>query len=294
LITGVDVLLVLALQGRGFRWIEALVVTLIATIAACFAYELFFAQPLWREAATGLLPPLRLLHDRDMLYLAIGILGATVMPHNLYLHSSIVQTRAYGFGAREKREAVRFATIDSTVALGFSLFVNAAILVLGAAAFHHRGLTTVADISQAYKLLTPVLGAGLASTLFAAALLCSGQNSTLTGTLAGQVVMEGFLHLHIQPWLRRLITRSAAIIPAALVIGIAGENKAMGLLILSQVVLSFQLPFALVPLVQFTNDKRRMGEFANSWWIAWLAWFTAAVIVVLNALLIVLIVRGSS
>ena len=294
LITGVDVLIVLALQGRGFRWIEALVVTLIATIAACFAYELFFAQPLWREAATGLLPPLRLLHDRDMLYLAIGILGATVMPHNLYLHSSIVQTRAYGLGAREKREAVRFATIDSTVALGFSLFVNAAILVLGAAAFHHRGLTTVADISQAYKLLTPVLGAGLASTLFAAALLCSGQNSTLTGTLAGQVVMEGFLHLHIQPWLRRLITRSAAIIPAALVIGIAGENKAMGLLILSQVVLSFQLPFALVPLVQFTNDKRRMGEFANSWWVAWLAWFTAAVIVVLNALLIVLIFRGNS
>ena len=294
LITGADVLIVLALQGRGFRWIEALVITLIATIAACFAYELFFAQPLWREAATGLLPPLRLLHDRDMLYLAIGILGATVMPHNLYLHSSIVQTRAYGLGAREKREAVRFATIDSTVALGFSLFVNAAILVLGAAAFHHRGLTTVADISQAYKLLTPVLGAGLASTLFAAALLCSGQNSTLTGTLAGQVVMEGFLHLHIQPWLRRLITRSAAIIPAALVIGIAGENKAMGLLILSQVVLSFQLPFALVPLVQFTNDKRKMGEFANSWWVAWLAWFTAALIIVLNALLIVLIVRGNS
>jgi manganese transport protein len=294
LITGVDVLIVLALQGRGFRWIEALVITLIATIAACFAYELFFAQPLWREAATGLLPPLRLLHDRDMLYLAIGILGATVMPHNLYLHSSIVQTRAYGLGPREKREAVRFATIDSTVALGFSLFVNAAILVLGAAAFHNRGLTTVADISQAYKLLTPVLGAGLASTVFAAALLCSGQNSTLTGTLAGQVVMEGFLHLHIQPWLRRLITRSAAIIPAALVIGIAGENKAMGLLILSQVVLSFQLPFALVPLVQFTNDKRRMGEFANSWWVAWLAWFTAAVIVVLNALLIVLIFHGNS
>ena len=199
LITGADVLIVLALQGRGFRWIEALVITLIATIAACFAYELFFAQPLWREAATGLLPPLRLLHDRDMLYLAIGILGATVMPHNLYLHSSIVQTRAYGFGAREKREAVRFATIDSTVALGFSLFVNAAILVLGAAAFHNRGLTTVADISQAYKLLTPVLGAGFASTLFAAALLCSGQNSTLTGTLAGQVVMEGFLRCRSSP-----------------------------------------------------------------------------------------------
>jgi manganese transport protein len=294
LITGADVLIVLALQGRGFRWIEALVITLIATVAACFAYELFFAEPLWREAASGLLPPSRLLHDRDMLYLAIGILGATVMPHNLYLHSSIVQTRAFGLGARQKREAIRFATIDSTIALGFSLFVNAAILVLGAAAFHHRGLTAVADISQAYKLLTPVLGAGLASTLFAAALLCSGQNSTLTGTLAGQVVMEGFLNLQIKPWLRRLITRSAAIIPAALVIGIAGETKAMGLLILSQVVLSFQLPFALVPLVQFTNDKRRMGEFANSWWIGALAWFTAAVIIALNALLIVLILRGQS
>jgi len=294
LLTGADVLIVLALQGRGFRWIEALVITLIATIASCFAYELFFAQPLWREAASGLLPPSRLLHDRDMLYLAIGILGATVMPHNLYLHSSIVQTRAFGLSAGQKREAVRFATLDSTLALGFSLFVNAAILILGAAAFHHRGLTTVADISQAYQLLTPVLGAGLASTLFAAALLCSGQNSTLTGTLAGQVVMEGFLHLKIKPWLRRLITRSAAIIPAALVIGIAGETKAMGLLILSQVILSFQLPFALVPLVQFTNDKRRMGEFANSWWAAALAWFTAAVIVALNALLIFLILRGNS
>ncbi len=294
LITGADVLLVLALQGRGFRWIEALVITLIATIAACFAYELFIAQPLWHEAMTGLLPPARLLQDRDMLYLAIGILGATVMPHNLYLHSSIVQTRAYELGARQKREAVRFATIDSTMALGFSLFVNAAILILGAAAFHHRGLTSVADISQAYKLLTPVLGAGFASTLFAAALLCSGQNSTLTGTLAGQVVMEGFLHLQIKPWLRRLITRSAAIIPAALVIGIAGDDKAMSLLILSQVVLSFQLPFALVPLVQFTNDKRRMGEFANATWVAMLAWFTAGAIIVLNVLLIVLILRGNS
>ena len=294
LITGTDVLIVLALQGRGFRWIEALVIALIATIAACFAYELFVAEPLWREAATGLVPPLRLLHDRDMLYLAIGILGATVMPHNLYLHSSIVQTRAFGLGSPQKREAIRFATLDSTIALGFSLFVNAAILILGAAAFHHRGLTTVADISQAYKLLTPVLGAGLASTLFAAALLCSGQNSTLTGTLAGQVVMEGFLSLQIKPWLRRLITRSAAIIPAALVIGIAGETRAMGLLILSQVILSFQLPFALVPLVQFTGDKRRMGEFTNSWWVAALAWFTAAVIIALNALLIFLIFRGNS
>jgi manganese transport protein len=294
LITGADVLIVLAMQGRGFRWIEALVITLIATIAACFAYELFFAQPLWREAASGLLPPVQLLHDRDMLYLAIGILGATVMPHNLYLHSSIVQTRAFGSSSGQKREAIRFATLDSTLALGFSLFVNAAILILGAAAFHHRGLTQVADISQAYQLLTPVLGASLASTLFAAALLCSGQNSTLTGTLAGQIVMEGFLSLKIKPWLRRLITRSAAIIPAALVIGIAGEKKAMGLLILSQVILSFQLPFALVPLVQFTNDKRKMGEFANSWWVGAFAWITAAGIIALNALLVFLILRGNA
>ena len=293
LITGADVLIVLALQGRGFRWIEALVITLIATIAACFAYELFFAQPLWRDAASGLVPPLRLIHDRDMLYLAVGILGATVMPHNLYLHSSIVQTRAFGPSSAQKGEAIRFATIDSTLALGFSLFVNAAILILGAAAFHHRGLTRVADISQAYQLLTPVLGAGLASTLFAAALLCSGQNSTLTGTLAGQVVMEGFLNLRIKPWLRRLITRSAAIIPAALVIGIAGETRAMGLLILSQVILSFQLPFALVPLVQFTSDKRRMGQFANSRQVAALAWFTAVAIIALNALLVFLILRSS-
>jgi manganese transport protein len=294
LITGADVLVVLAMQGRGFRWIEALVITLIATIAACFAYELFFAQPLWREAAGGLLPPRQLLHDRDMLYLAIGILGATVMPHNLYLHSSIVQTRAFGSSSGQKREAIRYATFDSTVALGFSLFVNAAILILGAAAFHHRGLTRVADISQAYQLLTPVLGASLASTLFAAALLCSGQNSTLTGTLAGQIVMEGFISLKLKPWLRRLITRSAAIIPAALVIGIAGEKKAMGLLILSQVILSFQLPFALVPLVQFTNDKRKMGEFASSWWVGAFAWITAAGVIALNALLVFLILRGTA
>src|SRR5438270_7640037 len=292
LITGADVLIVLALQGRGFRWIEAMVITLIATIAACFAYELFFAEPLWREAATGLLPPLRLLHDRDMLYLAIGILGATIMPHNLYLHSSIVQTRAFGLSSGQRREAVRFATLDSTLALGFSLFVNAAILILGAAAFHHRGLTTVADISQAYQLLTPVLGASLASTLFAAALLCSGQNSTLTGTLAGQIVMEGFLDLRLKPWLRRLITRSLAIIPAALVIGVMGENKVTSLLILSQVILSFQLPFAVIPLVRFTNSRARMGEFANSRLTTVVAWIVAAAILFFNAELLWLIFRS--
>src|SRR5246500_3141157 len=222
LITALDVLIVLALQGRGFRLIEAFVVTLIATIAACFAYEIFFAQPLWREAAQGIFPHSEILRNREMLYIAIGILGATVMPHNLYLHSSIVQTRAFATDASGKREAIRYAVIDSTIALFFALFINAAILVLGAAAFHTRGLSEVADITQAYKLLSPVLGPSLASTLFACALLASGQNSTLTGTLAGQIVMEGFLDIRLRPWLRRLITRSIAIIPAALVIGIAG------------------------------------------------------------------------
>jgi manganese transport protein len=294
IITGLDVLIVLALQGRGFRVIEALVVCLIATIAGCFAYEVFWAQPLWREAAGGLLPAAEILRNRDMLYLAIGILGATVMPHNLYLHSSIVQTRAFGHIAEEKREAIRFAYLDSTVALFFAFFINAAILVLGAAAFHHNGYSSVADIGQAYGLLTPVLGVSLASTLFAVALLCSGQNSTLTGTLAGQIVMEGFLNWRLQPWLRRLITRALAIVPAALVIGFAGEHAATGLLILSQVVLSFQLPFAVVPLVQFTSERAKMGEFANRRWVAALAWVTAAVIIALNALLLVLIFRGQS
>jgi manganese transport protein len=214
------------------------------------------------------------------------------MPHNLYLHSSIVQTRAFGTLPDEKREAIRYAVFDSTVALGFSFFINAAILALGAAVFHRRGLTSVADISEAYRLLSPALGAGLASTIFAAALLCSGQNSTLTGTLAGQIVMEGFLHLRMKPWLRRLMTRSLAIVPAALVIGLAGERQATGLLIFSQVVLSFQLPFAVVPLIQFTNDRRKMGEFANARWVAVLAWFVAAAIIALNALLLVLVFRG--
>ena len=292
LLTGLDVLLVLALQGRGFRVLETLVITLIMTIAGCFAYEIFFARPLWIEAARGFLPVADILRNREMLYLAIGILGATVMPHNLYLHSSLVQTRAFQENARGKREAIRFATLDSTLALGFSLFINAAILVLGAAAFHQRGMTTVADISQAYQLLTPVLGASLASTLFAAALLCSGQNSTLTGTLAGQIVMQGFLDLRLKPWLRRLITRSLAIIPAALVIGIMGEGHVTSLLILSQVVLSFQLPFAVVPLIQFTGDRSKMGEFTNGRLTVVLGWTMAAAIIVLNAALLWLTFGG--
>ena len=292
LLTGFDVLLVLALQGRGFRVLETLVITLIATIGACFAYEIFFARPLWIEAARGFLPTAEILKNREMLYLAIGILGATVMPHNLYLHSSIVQTRAFKLDAAGKREAVRFATLDSTLALGFSLFINAAILVLGAAAFHVRGMNDVADISQAYQLLTPVLGASFASVLFAGALLCSGQNSTLTGTLAGQIVMEGFLHWRLKPWLRRLITRSMAIIPAAIVIGVMGEGRVTSLLILSQVILSFQLPFAVVPLIQFTGDRSKMGEFTNGPVTAIFGWFMAAAIILLNGALLWLTFGG--
>jgi manganese transport protein len=292
LITALDVLIVLALQGRGFRLIEAFVVTLIATIAACFAYEIFFARPLWLEAARGFLPVAELLRDREKLYIAIGILGATVMPHNLYLHSSIVQTRAFGFGENDKREALRFAVLDSTLALGFALFINAAILVLGAAAFHTRGMLQVAEIADAYKLLSPVLGVSLASTVFACALLASGQNSTLTGTLAGQIVMEGFLDIRLRPWLRRLITRAIAIIPAALVIGFAGEGKVTSLLILSQVILSFQLPFAVIPLIQFTSNRRKMGEFTNSRWTAGIAWIVALAIIAFNGELLYLIFRG--
>lgn len=292
LLTGFDVLVVLALQGRGFRALETLVITLIMTIGACFAYEIFFARPLWLEAARGFLPTFQMLKDREMLYLAIGILGATVMPHNLYLHSSIVQTRAFQLNSVGKREAIRFATLDSTLALGFSLFINAAILVLGAAVFHVRGMNDVADISQAYQLLTPVLGVSFASVLFAAALLCSGQNSTLTGTLAGQIVMEGFLHWRIRPWLRRLITRSLAIIPAAIVIGVMGEGRVTSLLILSQVILSFQLPFAVVPLIQFTGDRSKMGEFTNGPLTAILGWFLAVAIIVLNAALLWLTFGG--
>jgi manganese transport protein len=292
-ITAMDVLLVLALQGRGFRLIEAFVVTLIATIAGCFAYEIFFAQPLWREAALGLLPRAEILRNREMLYIAIGILGATVMPHNLYLHSSIVQTRAFGSSLRERREALHYAVFDSTLALAFALFVNAAILILGAAAFHTRGFHNVAEIADAYKLLSPVLGVSVASTLFACALLASGQNSTLTGTLAGQIVMEGFLDIRLKPWVRRLITRVLAITPAVIVIGIAGESKVTALIILSQVVLSFQLPFAIIPLIQLTGDRAKMGEFANSRLTAVTAWIVAVAIIGFNAELLWLIFRGT-
>ena len=292
LLTALDVLMVLALQGRGFRIVEAFVVTLILTIGACFAYEIFFARPLWLEAARGFLPNLEILRNREMLYIAIGILGATVMPHNLYLHSSIVQTRAFGQVANHRREAIRYAVLDSTLALGFALFINAAILVLGAAAFHVRGFTEVAEIADAYELLSPVLGVGFASTLFALALLASGQNSTLTGTLAGQIVMEGFLEFRMKPWLRRLVTRSLAILPAVLVIGLMGEGRVTALLILSQVILCFQLPFAVIPLIQFTSDRAKMGEFTNSRATILVAWITAAMILGLNAEFVFLLLKN--
>jgi len=293
IITGLDVLIVLALQGRGFRLVEAFVITLIASIAACFAYEIFFARPLWLDAAWGFLPRAEILRNREMLYIAIGILGATVMPHNLYLHSSIVQTRAFGSSTHDRREALKYAVIDSTLALCFALFVNAAILVLGAAAFHTRGLSNVAEIADAYKLLSPVLGVSLASTVFACALLASGQNSTLTGTLAGQIVMEGFLEIRLKPWLRRLITRAIAITPAVIVIGIAGEGKVTALIVLSQVILSFQLPFAIIPLVQFTGDRAKMGEFVNSRLTSVIAWIVAAGVLFFNGELLWLIYRGA-
>src|ERR1700738_731938 len=291
LITALDVLVVLALQGRGFRLIEAFVVTLIVTIAACFAYEMFFAQPLWREAAQGLIPRAEIFRNREMLYIAIGILGATVMPHNLYLHSSIVQTRAFGISVGDRREAFRYAVFDSTLALSFALFVNAAILILGAAAFHTHGLHNVAEISDAYKLLSPVLGVSLASTVFACALLASGQNSTLTGTLAGQIVMEGFLNIRLKPWMRRLITRALAITPAVIVIGFAGEGKVTALIVLSQVILSFQLPFAIIPLIQFTGDRAKMGPLVNSRPTKVVAWVVAMVILFFNGELLWLIFR---
>ncbi|MGC2768646.1 MAG: Nramp family divalent metal transporter [Candidatus Acidiferrum sp.] len=293
ILTAFDVLLVLALQGRGFRLVEAFVVALIGSIGICFAYEIFFARPLWIEAAHGFLPRLEILRNREMLYIAIGIIGATVMPHNLYLHSSIVQTRAFGEDDKGRREAIRYSVIDSTVALGFALFINAAILALGAAAFHTRGLNEVADIAEAYELLSPVLGVSLASTLFALALLASGQNSTLTGTLAGQIVMEGFLQIRLKPWIRRLVTRSIAILPAIFVIGIAGEGKLTSLLILSQVVLSFQLPFAVIPLVQFTGESAKMGKFVNSRFTTVVAWVVTAAILFFNGELLWLIFRGA-
>src|SRR5881628_111160 len=286
-ITALDVLAVMYLQNKGFRYIEALVVTLILTIGGCFLAEIIFSRPNIAEVLAGFVPRFEIIKNTEMLYVAISILGATVMPHNLYLHSSIVQTRKYEQNAEGKAEAIKFATIDSTVALMFALFINAAILVVSAATFHARGQHDVAEIQDAYKLLSPVLGVPVASALFAIALLASGQNSTLTGTLAGQIVMEGFLNIRLRPWLRRLITRLIAIIPAGIVTAVSGESGTAKLLVLSQVILSLQLSFAVFPLVMFTSDKLKMGEFVNPLWIKMLAWLIAVIIASLNAWLLV-------
>jgi manganese transport protein len=291
LITASDVLLLLALQNRGVRVLEALVVTLIATVGLCFLFEIILARPDMTAVAKGFLPSRGIITDPGMLYVAIGILGATVMPHNLYLHSSIVQTRRYEETADGKREAVRFAFLDSTIALSFAFFVNAAILVIAAATFHTSGHNDVAEIQDAHKLLTPLLGAG-ASTAFALALLASGQNSTLTGTLAGQIVMEGFLNIRIRPWMRRLITRVIAIVPAIIVAILYGESGTASLLILSQVILSLQLSFAVFPLVAFTSSREKMGAFANPSWLKGLAWGVALIIAALNVWLLVQTFRG--
>ena len=285
-ITAVDVMVVLLLQNRGFRWLEAVVITLMLTIGGCFAVELFLAKPVLGGVLGGFVPSTQILTNPAMLYIAIGILGATVMPHNLYLHSSIVQTRKYEQTAGGKREAIKFATIDSTFALMFALFINGAILVLAAAAFHDTGHANVAAIQDAYHLLDGVLGVTFAGILFAVALLASGQNSTLTGTLAGQIVMEGFLNIRLRPWLRRLITRGIAIVPAVVVIGVYGEDKSTELLVASQVCLSMQLGFACWPLMRFTGEKAKMGEFVNPWWIKLLGWAITLVIIGLNVKLL--------
>jgi manganese transport protein len=288
-ITCLDVLAVLYLQNRGFRIIEALVITLIVTISVCFGIEIFwsgFGHGGFSGMMAGFIPHTEMLTNTQMLYVGIGILGATVMPHNLYLHSSIVQTRAFERSPVGKREAIKFATLDSSFALMFALLVNAAILILAAAAFHWSGHQDVASIEDAYKLLTPLLGAGAAGIVFALALLASGQNSTLTGTLAGQIVLEGFLHLRLAPWLRRLVSRSLAVFPAVIIIGIYGEKEADNLLIFSQVVLSMQLGFAIWPLMRFTDNKAKMGEFANRLWLKIVGWLTVWIVIILNGKLL--------
>jgi manganese transport protein len=290
-VTALDVLLVLYLQNKGFRLIEALVVALIATVGLCFLFEILRARPEMGALMSGFVPSKEILSNRDMLYIGISILGATVMPHNLYLHSSIVQTRKYEETADGRREAVRYAFIDSTIALSFALFINAAILIVAASSFHSQGHKDVAEIQDAYKLLTPLLGAG-ASGVFALALLASGLNSTLTGTLAGQIVMEGFLHIRLRPWLRRLITRAIAIVPAVITAILYGESGTAKLLVLSQVILSLQLSFAVFPLVQFTSERAKMGAFVNPTWLKALAYVVAIVIAALNTWLLFQVVRG--
>jgi manganese transport protein len=286
IITAADVFLILALQAFGFRWIEAFVVAMLGVIAACFAVQIAMADPDWGAVLRGFAPTTDILANHQMLYLALGILGATVMPHNLYLHSGLVQTRGYGESFAEKREAITLATIDSTVALCLALVINASILILAAATFHRAGRIDVAELDQAHAFLAPLLGSTLAPTLFAIALLCCGLNSTITATLSGQIVMEGFLNLRIAPWLRRMVTRLIAIVPAVVVTIWAGDRATGQLLIFSQVVLSLQLPFAVVPLVMFTASRAKMGPFVAPRWLTALAALTAAIIIALNIKLV--------
>ncbi|MDE2602674.1 MAG: Nramp family divalent metal transporter [Bradyrhizobium sp.] len=285
-ITAADVFLILALQAFGFRWIEAFVVAMLGVIAACFGIQIAMADPDWGAVIRGFVPSTDLLANREMLYLALGILGATVMPHNLYLHSGLVQTRAYGDDEQEKREAIKLATIDSSIALCLALVINASILILAAATYHRAGKTDIAELGQAYTFLAPLLGSTLAPTLFAVALLCCGLNSTITATLSGQIVMEGFLNLRMAPWLRRMVTRMIAIVPAVVVTIWAGDKATGRLLILSQVVLSLQLPFAVVPLVMFTASRSKMGPFVAPRWLTLVASLTATLIVALNTKLV--------
>jgi manganese transport protein len=285
-ITAADVFLILALQAFGFRWIEAFVVAMLGVIAACFAVQIAMADPDWGAVIRGFVPSTDLLANREMLYLALGILGATLMPHNFYLHSGLVQTRAYGDGEQEKREAIKLATIDSSIALWLALVINASILILAAATYHRAGKTDIAELGQAYAFLAPLLGSTLAPTLFAIALLCCGLNSTITATLSGQIVMEGFLNLRMAPWLRRMVTRMIALVPAVVVTIWAGDKATGHLLILSQVVLSLQLPFAVVPLVMFTASRSKMGPFVAPRWLTVVASLMAAVIVALNLKLV--------
>jgi len=291
-ITALDVFVLLFLQHKGFRYLEALITTLIGVIAICFGLEIFFSRPNLASITTGFVPHLEIMTHPAMLYIAIGILGATVMPHNLYLHSSIVQTRSYPLNTVGKREAIRFASIDSNTALFLAMFINAAILIVAAATFFKGGRKDIAEIEDAYKLLSPMLGVTGASTLFAIALLAAGQNSTLTGTMAGQIVMEGFLEMRMKPWIRRLITRSLALVPTLVVVWYMGERGMNQLLLASQVVLSMQLSFAVIPLVTFTSDRKKMGVFVNSFTMKIVAWSVALVILVLNGWLLMMTIAS--
>jgi manganese transport protein len=286
LITALDAFLLLLLMNKGFRFLEAFVIALLIVIAACFAVQIVAAAPPIAAVLRGFVPSPEIVTNREMLYVAIGIIGATVMPHNLYLHSSVVQTRAYANSDEGRRDAIRWATADSTIALMLALFINAAILIVAASTFHATGHSDVTEIGEAFRLLSPLLGLGIASTLFALALLASGLNSTVTATLAGQIVMEGFLRLRIPNWARRLITRGIAIVPVVIVTALYGDKGTAQLLVLSQVILSMQLPFAVIPLVRFVSDKRKMGVFVIPVWVTVLAWLVASVIVILNVKLL--------